>query len=245
MPLIFPNSSFDPFLVIDINIILSSSHYLHLKLGSEAEAFRGNAVAVSPNKAVTALHGHGGISDTVELFDSYGVSRKGKIIFVKFEPMKVDIAVVELDFGVTFSSFVPPCQHTVKLGQKIRVVGWLPSLINSDEYSEFFGESSVVLIEKGSTLFRAQYYCEDGLSGAGIIVCLDDGAFRVIGVHVASHDSTEEPPKIKKAKLGDGADAKSVSDSSSSLAASIHGHTAYNLICEIARVENLLPLISN
>ena len=127
----------------------------------DSEIHRGNAAAISPNKAVTVLHGHGGISDAVELFDSNGESRKGKIIFVKFESKKVDIAVVELDLGVTFSSFVPPCQRTVKLGQKIRVVGWLPSLINPDEYSEFFVESSVVLIEKGSTLFRAQYYCED------------------------------------------------------------------------------------
>ncbi len=215
------------------DLLLLSSHYLHLR------GVRGNAVAISPKMALTALHGHCELGDAVRLVDSKGVSRSGTITFVEFEELKVDVALIELDEGALFGNYIPPAKHAVKLLQQICVVGLLPSLANPDESSGYSFSSAVMVIERDSTLFRASYYSENGLSGAGIIVTLDSGQFRLVGVHVASHESTVAPPPMKRTKRGSGADCDSASESSSSLAASIHGHTAYSIVCEVVRVSGL------
>jgi hypothetical protein len=96
-----------------------------------------------------------------------------------------------------------------------------------------------------STLCWADYASTtiDGLSGAGIVIALEDGQYRTAGVHIGTHDDTEAPPPIKRMK-GGGTDADSVSESIDSLARSIHGHTAVCLICDVVRVEGLKDIIS-
>ena len=79
-------------------------------------------------------------------------------------------------------------------------------------------------VQKGA-LFRSAYIGYDGLSGAGIVVVeLVNNQFRLVRVHLGTHDHT--------------------STSTVSLARSIHGHTAFCLICEIQRVPELLSLLN-
>jgi hypothetical protein len=229
---------------IELDKVLSASFYLHLT--KEGVALKGDAVAVSSRRALTALHGSGSIGDPVQLFDATGRPRHGTVIFSQFEELKCDVSLIELDAREPcFETYIPPAQHEVKLEQEIRIIGLLPSLLDPDsKYTRISRVAAVFGIEEGSTLFRTQYYSEDGLSGAGIITTLDEGHLRLVGVHVASHDATERPPAIKKVKKSRAADADSVSDSSPSLAGSVHGHTAYQLVCEIARVDGLKTFLS-
>jgi hypothetical protein len=206
--------------------------------------YRGNAVAVTATKALTALHGQCSVGDKVTLVDSSGRNRIATVIYSEFVELQVDIAVVEVCAGENvFSIFIPVCAKPVHLLQEIIVIGMKPDL--SDRESSMYASSGqVTYIEPSVPLFRSAYPCQDGLSGAGVIATVEGGKYHVVGVHVASHDDTEAPPPIKK-KKGGVASADSVSESNQSLSDSIHGHTSFALICEVKRVVGIDAAILN
>lgn len=220
---------------VDVTPVLDASFYINV--GN----YRGNAVAVTSTKALTALHGKSGAGDDVELIDGTGQKRRATVIFSKFVELQVDIAVVELCDGEdVFPVCIPISTHSARLLQPIIVVGITSGL--DDTATVYAAQGQVTLIEPTGALFRSTYACHDGLSRAGVIVAIEDGTFHVVGVHVASHDNTEAPPPIKKMKSS-AASADSVSENTQSLASSIHGHTAYCLICDITRVPDAIEVI--
>jgi hypothetical protein len=226
---------------LDIDSIAGASLWLHLP----TVTMRGNAVAISATKALTALHGHASVSTEVSLRDTHGIERLGRIIFSKYEANSVDIAVIQLhDDQNHFSTFVPVCRERVCLLRSIFVIRLATSL-NGDESALYTTTGEVTYIEPGanSSLFRSTYQSQDGLSGAGIVVVADGGGFHIVGVHIGAHDDTTSPPPAKKTKTGNAASADSVSELSQSLASSIHGHTAYCLICEVARVDGISDVL--
>jgi hypothetical protein len=215
----------------DINSVLGASFYIH------CGKYHGNAVAITSTKALTALHGMSTIGADAKLVDYNGQERKVKVIFEAFVELEVDIAVVELEAGeIEFSVFIPVCSERVRLLQPIVVIGMKPGI--SDDSSVYAARGEVSFIETTVPLFHSTYACHDGLSGAGVIVAVEGGSFHVVGVHVAAHDDTVRPPPIKK-KKGGVACADSVSKNSDSTSNSIHGHTAYTLICEVKRVIDI------
>lgn len=93
-----------------------------------------------------------------------------------------------------------------------------------------------------TSLVRASYHSDDGMSGARVIVAVEDGSFHVLGVHVGRGDQTISPPPIKKLKSG-AASEESVTENSSVTSSNIHGHSWYTLICAASRVAGLIELI--
>jgi hypothetical protein len=223
----------------EVPALEEASHLLHF--GDHI----GNVIAVSETKALSALHGLAKLGDEVTLTDGNGVTRKGSVVFIKFESCKVDIALIELNVGQSFPFFVTPCHRPLKLQDRIFVIGVTSSVTGSGDTVIYLNEAKVTGIEKGTdnTLCWADYAAKDGLSGAGIVIALEEGQYRTAGVHIGTHDDTEAPPPIKRMK-GGGTDADSVSESIDSLARSIHGHTAVCLICDVVRVEGLKDIIS-
>ena len=205
---------------------------------------RGNAITITPTKALCALHGAIALNERVELYDHRGIKRTATVLFQAFEELVVDIALLELTADARcFDKYVPVASRPVKLSQEIYMIGMIRSIDKKDNVP-VCEVSRVTSIETSKSLFRSNYTGYDGLSGAGVIVLENIGnEFRVAGVHVATHDDTESPP-IKKLKGSVAAEAESVSQSSESLAKSIHGHTAYSLICEVQRVPELFHFIT-
>ncbi len=223
--------------VVDIESILDASHYLHYG------ASRGNAVAVTSTKALCALHDSCPLGECVSLVDSHGHSRNAKVTFARYEENLVDIALLELQPDQPpFNTFVAIATAPVKLLQEIYVFGRTPEPA-SGETIAISDKCYVNSIHRSGALFRSNYTGYDGLSGAGIIVVERiNNQFLLAGVHIGTDDDMEKPPPIKK-KKGNVADAESVSASSDSLATSLHGHTAYCLVCEIQRVPDLVQLL--
>ncbi len=119
---------------------------------------RGNAVAITNTKALTALHGNAEVGAEVELVDIRGVRRIGTIIFLKlFEMYLVDIALIQLRSDQpAFLTFVPVCRGRVKLLRSIYVIGLAPSLDNRDT-ALYCAAGEVTFIEPNanSSLFRS------------------------------------------------------------------------------------------
>lgn len=199
-------------------------------------------MAVTTTKALTSLHGVVPEKSIVELVDSHGIKRIGTVIISRFAVDKVDISLVELNQDqIPFDFFIEVSKKPVYLRQAIIVVGFISS---PGHHTEVFAKDCrVTTVETDSSLFRSDYSSERGMSGAAVIVAVENGEDRVVGVHVGTHDDTQPPPKIKGSKTGNHANAASVSDSQSSLAGAIHGHTAYCLICEVARVNDVIEVL--
>jgi hypothetical protein len=199
----------------------------------------GSAVAVTNKRALTALHGIIKVKTKVTLRTRRGFLHRGVIEFVKFSPDEVDIAVILLDDGDAFENFIPWSAPPVYLTQFVTVVG-LKYSGNSDEVLPYAQSTSVLMVEGGdSTLFQAQYYNFEGCSGTGIVTTLVGGQVVLIGVHVASHDNTLVPEPGESRKR-----TRTMSDLEASITSALHGHTAYSLVCEIARVSELVKLLN-
>jgi hypothetical protein len=223
--------------VVDVTSVLGASFYI------SSGKYRGNAVAVTSTKVLTALHGDVDIGAEVKLTDSKGKVRNARVIFSQYQQSIVDIAVVALCYGEEeFPVVIPICAHKVSLLQPIIVVAMKSGLTDTGS-SAYAAHGEVTFIEPESPLFQSQYSCNRGFSGAGVIIAVEGGVFHVVGVHVGTADDTESPPPIKKRK-GNVPSADSVSASSNSLAHSIHGHTAFSLICEAIRVPDVKALLS-
>lgn len=65
---------------------------------------------------------------------------------------------------------------------------------------------------------------------------IDNNTVSVVGIHVASHN---DPQIQKKRKLIGSTDLEG------SVLSSVHGHTAYSLVCEVARVPDLVNLLNS
>ena len=207
---------------------------LYLNIGNS----RGNAVAISPCRALTALHFLAEIGTPVLLKDIHGKEFLGKVSFCAFEKDNVDIALLELDpDSPTFAAWTPVAQERVRLNQDINIVGL--AIVAAGDAETFCNKCSVQCVEsrEGSTLFHSTYYSSLGYSGAGVITQLLSGQYHVVGVHVATHDSTEGVNHDKKPSL------KRLASDILSITSELHGHSAYCLICEIRRVEELVAYL--
>jgi hypothetical protein len=204
-------------------------------------SYMGSAVAISECLALTAFHGKLNVNASVTVRTAKGVSLSAKVVFVQFEINVVDIAVVQLDSkDKKFDCFVPPCKTRVRLEQPIHVIGLRATTHDSvDQYSKI---SNVELIEQDTTFFQACYYNFEGCSGTGVVTTLVNGRFEVVGVHVAIHDSTigvGAKRSIKDLSL------EQVHDDNLSICSELHGHSAYCLICEVARVDELVEFLNS
>jgi len=179
----------------------------------------------------------------VMLRDSHGVERNARVIFAAFRSKEVDIAVIEL-IDSTFCSWISICNTPARLGTEIFVIGRIEALDDRRDPRILFQKAEINCVEE-VPLLRSFYHGSIGLSGAGVILVAEGGNLRVIGVHVGMGDDTVEPPKIKKLKKGEGAEAASVSENSSVTSSNIHGHSAYSLICEASRVHGLSEALAS
>ena len=197
----------------------------------------GSGVAVSKKRSVIAVHGDLAVGTIMEIVTRHGTKLSGKIGFMKYEPDLADIAVVDLDEGHEFPNFVQYSTAPVKLLQTIVVIAM--QMNGKGEYELSAQTCEVTRIEgsDGSSLFQSTYYSVDGMSGAGVVTILKEGRCEVVGVHVASHDTTIA---IKQSST---ITVKKVNSDMMTINSNIHGHHAYCLVCEIFRVEDLLAYL--
>lgn len=220
----------------EIKRAIQASLILHFEIKTKkgTSTATGSAVAISNRRAVASLHGTIKLNTKCELITRRGIRLSGKVEFEKFEANVVDIAVIVLDEESEFSDYLPHTRTKVELLQHITVIG-LKYLSVSDHIGEYAHQSAVNSIEDFQpecALFQASYYNFDGCSGTGVATAVVSGKLVVVGVHVASHDDSSLHPTKKQKKDSD-LDAASI-------VSAIHGHTAYSLVCEIARVPDLL-----
>lgn len=211
--------------------------------GKKKQVFNGNAVAISSTLALTALHGYVKVGHAVTLHTSSGVKLKGTVVLDVYEAEAVDISVIALTEG-EFPCYTPVAIQPVTLLEVVYVAGL--QVDARDDVTKAVFQSQVNVIQQGenSALFRSSYVSFDSLSGAGVVVKRVGNAIRVIGVHVASHDNTTTTPPVTEAKETAGsADLESVNSAVTSLSSNIHGHFAYTMICEIARVPSLIEFL--
>jgi hypothetical protein len=169
----------------------------------------------------------------------------GLVVYHKFLADLVDIAVVQLTNAEDrFPACVGVHFDRIKIADPIYVVGL--KVDSRDTATEAVYPCAVNIIEPGedSAMFQSSYTRFEGLSGAVVVMRVVNGVAKVVGVHVASHDDTVRPPEIEEC----GKNQKAASDendysASNSIASSIHGHHAYRLICEVARVPDLVAFL--
>ena len=75
-------------------------------------------------------------------------------------------------------------------------------------------------------------------SGAGIITTLKIDILSV-GVHAASHEDSRQTVQIKEKKK------RTLSDLEASVRSDFHGHSSYCLVCETARVPELITFLTD
>eukprot|EP01036_Dinobryon_divergens_P026521 gene26521-35187_t len=220
-----------PFKIGDIP---KASLWLHGKT-IKNEAVKGNAVAVTANRALSALHGRIVENSPVELIDSRGKKRKATVILSRFIEKEVDMALIQLNVDETpFEAFIGVRREAVKLGQQLALVGLATN--SRDETTIYFSVCQVVLIDACAIFHSICYTAHDILSASALMVSVDTSGFHVVGVHVGTRDDTVSLPlTIKKSKT----------ENTESSASSLHGHTAACLICEVARVPDILSALDD
>ena len=223
---------------VDASLILSINHSI---AGKKPKSFTSSAsaVAVSKKRALTALHGKIPLNSPVQVTTRNGVHFSGIVEFERFEKNMVDIAVILLDVGSEFNHFIPWIDKPVVLTQHITVVGLKYASVG-DIVNIYARSTTVDMIEEfgsSSALFQAQYYSFDGCSGAGVVTTTVNNVVKVVGVHVASHEDTTIVGKRKRV-------ASHYADFEASVQSVIHGHKSYSLVCEIARVPELVAMLN-
>ncbi len=226
---------------IDASLILSVTHTIITgKKKSKTTTSSATAVAVSKRRALTALHGKIPLNWPVQVTTRNGVHFSGIVEFERFEENMVDIAVILLDAGSEFIHFIPWIDRPVQLTQPITVVGLKYSRVGDavDVYARRTAVDMIENIGSSSALFQAQYYSFEGCSGAGVVTTTVNNAVKVVGVHVASHEDTTNTGKRKRI-------TPTFANFEASVQSIIHGHKAYSLVCEIARVPDLVALLNS
>jgi hypothetical protein len=224
---------------VDASLILSVRHTIAGKK-SKTVTSSASAVAVSKRRALTALHGKIPLNWPVQLTTRSGDHFSGIVEFERFEENMVDIAVILLDAGSEFIHFIPWIDRPVQLTQPITVVGLKYSRVGDavDVYARRTAVDMIENIGSSSALFQAQYYSFEGCSGAGVVTTTVNNAVKVVGVHVASHEDTTNTGKRKRI-------TPTFANFEASVQSIIHGHKAYSLVCEIARVPDLVALLNS
>jgi hypothetical protein len=139
--------------VFDVTPVLGASFNI------SSGKYRGNAVAVTSTKVLTALHGEVNLGDKVKLTDSKGKIHNASVIFSLYEESIVDIAVVALcDGEKELPVVIPICNHKVSLLQPIIVVVMKSGLTDTGS-SAYAAHGEVTCIEPESPLFQSQYSC--------------------------------------------------------------------------------------
>jgi hypothetical protein len=221
----------------DFDQAVYSSLILSIKV--QKKTFSLSGVAISNKRALTALHGRVPVNTPVTITTRNGTKIIGRVEFERFEKNMVDVAVIVLGSSTVFNDFMPYSDQPVRLAQPIAVIGLRYSSFcdTVGTYAQISAVESIENLGDNSALFQAQYYNFDGCSGTGVITAAVGNVLRVVGVHVASHDDTTlGGPRGKK--------KRTISDLKASVVSAIHGHTSYSLVCEIARVPDLLALLS-
>lgn len=216
----------------DVTSITGSS--LLISFSVDGSTFNGSAIAVSNTLALTALHGKATVGTKVAIRDIRGHLLAGDVVFCEFEKDYCDIAVLKLSKEYKFCCSVQVCRTPVKLEQELHIIG-LQTGYGDVTYP--FSEISRVRLIEGSTMFQSTYYSFQGCSGIGIVTVMNNDHFEVVGVHVASHDSTIGIDHEAKATL------KKLKTDLVSICSELHGHSAYSLICEASRVAGLLAFL--
>jgi hypothetical protein len=205
----------------------------------------GQGVVVSPRLVMTALHGSFQNGDKFDVSTTKSSTKKKlSVVHQWFESEKVDIALLQLDGdGEEFPTFLDVLARDVRRQEKVTVLSLQSGMGGADDFAT--QPATIYMFDTNTTLCRAQYYAEDGLSGSGVITEIEaDGKVKVIGVHVLAHDSTEPGKPIERAtKKSKAADFESVSSNSDSMSRNIHGHTAYCMICVASKVPELMEII--
>ena len=211
---------------------------------ADLEISYGQGVAVSSKYVLTALHGRGDPALEYEVAAMAGTKKKCVLVREWFTANRCDIALMRLkDSRDTFINWLEVRRSVAVLDETIAVLSLIDGLGGGVGLS--CQRSTIHMVDPDTCICRAQYYCSDGYSGSGVVASSQvDGSIKVIGVHCASHDDTVSPPAVTKAKRGGGADVDSVSSNSQSLAKSLHGHTAYSMICVAGLVPELMNFLS-
>ena len=199
---------------------------------------------MTPTKLLTALHGIFRKNDKFEIIDRHGISRQGFVKETWYESSKIDIAVIELNAGSTaFRYFMPVNNTPVKLGGKLYVMS-RRAVDAPDEYTECVEDCSVTAVIKNTAIVHSRYYAEAGMSGCGVVATRVGSNFALVGVHVASHDKTVavEAP-VRKRKKGAAVTAEEFHATMMTVNSNIHGHGSYSLICEAARIPELMSML--
>lgn len=171
-----------------------------------------------------------------------GIQLFGTLEFERFEVNIVDIAVILLDPAYEFEHFISWTDQPVVLTQEITVVG-LKYSTASDTINVYAKRTAVDMIENfgsGSALFQASYYSFEGCSGTGVVTAAVNGVAKVVGVHVASHEDSA----ISSVREGQHTADSIFADFEGSVMSVVHGHKSYCLVCEVARVPDLIALLN-
>jgi len=223
-------------LPVKIHDIPKASLWLHGE-SAKGEAFRGNAVAVTANRALSALQGRIMEQSQVRLIDVQGFVRRATVKLSRFKKRDVDMVLLELDAGETpFDTFIEIRREKVEVLQPLLVVG-LTS--DSADETKIYGVRCAVIVIDAGALFLTDY----PLSGSAIFVSADTaGGFRLVGVPVKAQDDTSSPPPIhcSKTEKVHATTAENVQAKSNSSAYSFYGHPGVGVICEVARVPDIL-----
>jgi hypothetical protein len=212
--------------------------YFNTEVGGQK--FHGNAVAVSSTKALTALHGLVPPGPALAIRDSRGKGYHGRVGLSVFEADKHDIAVITLLGGHRFTHFKPFSRTAVKLGQALHIFSYTRDI--HDHYRPAYKRTYVATIEDGTSLFQSEYYSTEGMSGCGVLVSDIDGDFSIAGVHVASHDKNVAV-HARRGEKSESAEYTTYHLDMVTMNSNIHGHGAYTLICEPARVPDVVAFV--
>lgn len=232
---------------VDSSLILTIIIQTTTKHKKSSNTYSASAVAISKRRALTSLHGKIPLNTRVKITTRNGVHLAGKVEFERFEKNMVDIAVILLDSTLAYTHYIDCTNQRVKLTQDITVVGLKYSIVG-DTVNTYARRTTVDMIEEfgpTSALFQAQYYSFDGCSGTGVVTVTENNVVKVVGVHVASHEDMSSSSRSSQIQGKRKYSIDSYADFEASVHSAIHGHKAYSLVCEIARVPDLVQLLSN
>jgi hypothetical protein len=200
------------------------------------KTFQGNAVAVSRTKALASLHGLVPRGHILSVRDGQGKQLRGRVGLSVFQPDTHDIAVITLLDGGEFTHYKPFSRTPVTMGQPIHVVSYTSD--RRGDYGLTLDIVHVRKIEANTSLFQSQYYSTEGMSGSGVIVAAVGGEIKVVGVHVGSHSTSVAVDGRRRKKRKSSEEFNKLD--MATINSDIHGHGPYTLMCDPARVPEVV-----
>lgn len=190
-----------------------------------------------------ALHGLFEEGKSVEIIDSHGFKRTGKVVKSVFELYKFDMSLIQIDDGQKrLPTYVPIHRQAVESPQNIQVIGLIAAL-NGDSIVATL-PVQIFAIEPDSSLFRTTYYDVHSFSGVGVIVIFANNRYELVGVNVAANNPMELPPVINEHKANDGTTtADSNGDAVVIPSTGLQGRMTYCLVAEPIRTKEILDLL--